>query len=211
MPTSLTVDDAPSGTLPAKLDALAERGITVVLFCEGRRLDEHPEHAVRAIEAGHVLGNHTYSHGHAAELDVSTFRAEVERTERLLAAAYDAAGVERPAKLFRFPFGDRGGEREADFQSVLAEHGFVGPDASALTGYDGDGRRDWGWTVSVEDWEVETPAALRANVAAVAERFDDPGTLVLFHDGGNDPALFASFLDDVGERGVAFADPLDLL
>lgn len=216
MTAYLTVDDAPSETLPEKLDVLADRGVTAVFFCEGRRLADHADHAVRAVEAGHVLGNHTYSHSHASEIDVETFREEVERTETLIEDAYERAAAERPAKLFRFPYGDRGDVQAERFQACLADGGFVPPDESALAPGRGDGERgdgrDWGWTVSVEDWRVDTPEGVRANVAANAERIEsDSDDLLLFHDAGNDVATFDAYLDALADYGVTFGDPLALV
>ncbi|WP_435102716.1 polysaccharide deacetylase family protein [Halarchaeum sp. P4] len=216
MTAYLTVDDAPTETLPEKLEVLAERDVTVVFFCEGRRLADYADHALEAVEAGHVLGNHAYSHSHASELDVESFRDEVERTESLIEDVYERADAERPAKLFRFPYGDRGDVQADRFQACLADHGFVPPEPSAFA-YDwyeeehGD-VRDWGWTVSVDDWEVDTPAGIRENVAANAERIEsDPDDLLLFHDGGNGVAEFEAYLDALADYGVTFGDPLDLV
>ncbi|GGL39319.1 hypothetical protein GCM10009037_23830 [Halarchaeum grantii] len=216
MPAYPTIDDAPSETLPEKLELLAARDVTAVFFCEGRRLDEHAAHAVAAVEAGHLLGNHADTHTHASDLSVGAFREEVARTDALLDDVYERAGVERPARLFRFPYGDRGDEHADDFQEVLEEEGFVGPDATAFAydWYDDEhaGYRDWGWTLDVADWEVETPEAMRENVAAESERLaSEPNDLLLFHDGGNTVAAFEAYLDALDAHGVALGDPRDLL
>lgn len=213
---ALTIDDAPSGDLPAKLDLLEERDVPAVFFCEGQRLEEYPEAARAAIERGFHLGNHAYSHTHASELSVEEFRDEVERTEELIEAAYDAANVARPAPLFRFPYGDKGDENAVAFQDVLAEWGFVSPGRATITHewYDEEHAddHDWFWTVSVEDWEAETVAELRENLEASAARLErDSADVILFHDAGNSIALFEGFLELLGDVGVEFRDPLDLV
>ncbi|ELZ22253.1 polysaccharide deacetylase [Halosimplex carlsbadense 2-9-1] len=209
----LTVDDAPSATLPEKLAVLDDYGVTALFLCEGRRLADHADHARQAVEAGHLLGNHAYDHNHASDIAVEEFADEVDRTEAAIDEVYADAGVERPTKVFRFPFGDKGGDRAAKFQTVLAERGFRPPNAE-LIDYDfwaeQAGDRDWFWTVDVEDYNVDTKAGLAENVAE-ADRLDgDSNDILLFHDGGNAPEQFEHYLHLLDERGVTFGDPLEL-
>ncbi|NGM71177.1 polysaccharide deacetylase family protein [Natronolimnobius sp. AArcel1] len=212
----LTLDDAPSATLPELVARLEDRDVPALFFCEGRRLAEYPDHAQMALEAGFHLGNHAYSHKHASELSVETFDAELERTESLLEEVYDAANVCRPAKLFRFPFGDKGDEHATAFQDRLAADGFVSPDPDLIeyewyrTDHGED--RDWFWTVDVADWTVDSPAELDEKIAARSDRLEsESADIVLFHDAGNTPDLTAHFVDRLLERGLEFEDPLSLV
>ena len=211
----LTIDDAPSAELPEKLAVLEDRDVPALFFCEGRRLADYSEHARRAVEAGYHLGNHAYSHSHASDIDRETFADELERTDSVLEAVYGDAGVDRPAKLFRFPFGDKGGETADAFQRVLDREGFLGPDPDPLGGgyaadYGDD--RDWYWTVSVVDWRIDSRADLRERVDEEADRLEGSGAdIIPFHDAGNAPALFEAFVDLLLERGVEFEDPLSLV
>ncbi|QLH83057.1 polysaccharide deacetylase family protein [Halosimplex pelagicum] len=211
----LTVDDAPSATLPEKLAVLDDYGVRALFFCEGRRLADHADNARQAVEAGHPLGNHAHDHNHASEIPVEDFADEVDRTETAIDEVYADAGVERPAKLFRFPFGDKGGDRAAEFQAVLAERGFRPPNADLIEydfWTDQAGDRDWFWTVDVEDYNVDTKAGLAENVADAADRLEsDSRDILLFHDGGNSPEQFEHYLKLLDERGVEFGDPLELV
>ncbi|QPV63533.1 polysaccharide deacetylase family protein [Halosimplex litoreum] len=211
----LTVDDAPSATLPEKVAVLDDYGVRALLFCEGQRLADHADHARRAVEAGHLLGNHAYHHNSASDIAVDDFADELDRTEAAIDEVYESAGVDRPAKLFRFPFGDKGDDRAPAFQTVLAERGFRPPAADAIDydfWADHAGDRDWFWTVDVEDYNVDTKEALAANVADAADRLDaDSNDILLFHDGGNSPGQFEHYLKLLDERGVAFGDPLELI
>lgn len=214
-PAYLTIDDAPSATLPEKLDALDEYGVRALFFCEGRRLADHADHARRAVEAGHLLGNHAHDHNYASDVAVDAFADELDRTEAAIDGVYEAAGADRPAKVFRFPYGDKGGDRAEEFQAVLEARGFRPPDAD-LIDYDfwadQTGDRDWFWTVDVEDYNVDTKEGLAANVEDAAERLDsDSRDILLFHDGGNDPGQFEHYLELLDERGVTFGDPLELV
>ena len=212
----LTIDDAPSEALPEKLAILESHDVPAVFFCEGSRLEAYPDHARQAVEAGFHLGNHAYSHQHASELSTETLRDEIERTETLLEDVYYDAGVSRPARMFRFPYGDKGDERREEFQEVLEEWGFTPPDPTRLSddwyGERNASDRDWFWTVSVEDWTVESRSELRERIEAAAERLTDPSDdVILFHDAGNATALFEDFVELLVERGTEFGDPIDLL
>ena len=59
---ALTFDDGPSeGTLPL-LEYLASEGIAATFFQCGMNVERHPRIARLVREAGHEIGNHTYSH-----------------------------------------------------------------------------------------------------------------------------------------------------
>ncbi|WP_017931848.1 polysaccharide deacetylase family protein [Robiginitomaculum antarcticum] len=59
------------------------------------------------LDAGHIIGNHTYTHQHARDLSAEDYIADIEKNTVFL-SGIDAAR----AKLFRFPFLDEGGELE---------------------------------------------------------------------------------------------------
>ena len=213
--TYLTIDDAPSGRLREKVETLATHDVPAVFFCEGQRLDSHGPAARDAIERGYHLGNHTDTHPHASEIPPEQFRTEVARTESVIEELYEATGVTRPARLFRFPYGDKGGSRREQFQAILRERGFTPPEPTAVDSerYERHvGDVDWFWTVDVEDWTVETTERMRSQVADVEGRLHDASTsIVLFHDGGNDPELFDAFIEALVERDLTFGDPLTLV
>lgn len=104
----LTIDDSPSERMDDLVDYLASANIPALFFCRGDRLDQFGPSACRAARKGFVLGNHAYSHQRASQKDFDWITEEIERTERLIDAAYAAAGVDKPGKYFRFPQLDRG-------------------------------------------------------------------------------------------------------
>lgn len=221
----LTVDDAPSAALPEKVDYLASEDVPALFFAEGRKLEERFLAARSAVEAGYHLGNHAYSHTSASELDIADFRDELERTEDLIDDVYAEAGVERPAKVFRFPNGDAGGDRKAEFQAVLADMGFVPPavattedpdggviDATAVGGAWDPGDRDWWVTLHVEDWERETAPEVAEGVDEIADRLAaDAHELFIFHDHGDDVRRMRTLVERCREHGATFGDPLALV
>ena len=58
----LTIDDVASKNTPAIVDYLKEKGIAPVMFAEGKKTEEHYEEAIYALQAGVIIGNHSYSH-----------------------------------------------------------------------------------------------------------------------------------------------------
>ncbi|WP_432842145.1 polysaccharide deacetylase family protein [Dactylosporangium sp. CA-092794] len=82
---ALTFDDGPNEPYTSQmLDILAEHGIRATFFHVGQCVERHPEVALRAIEAGHVLGNHSMSHRFGTYLRPRAYEREVERTQRIL-------------------------------------------------------------------------------------------------------------------------------
>lgn len=98
---ALTFDDGPNPEeTPRILDALAEGGARGTFFVLGERARRHPEIVRAAAEAGHDLGNHTYSHRHLWTLGPQATRREILDGA---AAIADAAGS--PPRFFRPPWG----------------------------------------------------------------------------------------------------------
>ncbi len=177
MPTKvvyLTVDDAPSPVLDRKTDFLKAHNIPAVFFCLGSLLEKRSELAVNAVRKGFVLGNHSYDHPHFSSLTLAQCREQIERTDALLERVYQEAAVKRPAKYFRFPYGDKGGFQSADviepykgegavrkeaLQHFLRDLGYTQPRFENITyayaceaGILDD--VDWRWTYDVMDWSV---------------------------------------------------------
>lgn len=102
---TLTFDNGPDPVItPYVLDCLARRGLKTTFFVMGKKVVV-PENAVvakRARDAGHRIGNHTFSHSvPLGELDAEAALDEFERTETAL------GWLEQTVRLFR-PYG-RGG------------------------------------------------------------------------------------------------------
>ncbi|MFW5718207.1 MAG: polysaccharide deacetylase family protein [Spirochaetota bacterium] len=170
----LTIDDAPSRGWRAKLDALETFGIRAILFCAGRALSERPEFVAPALAAGHVLGNHAWSHPAFSEIPLDACEREIDRTHRLLVDLHRAAGREFEPRYFRFPYGDKGAltgsdtdarpdeagsARKAAIQQMLRSRGYTQPRFPGVTyrwyrdqGLLSDG--DWYWTYDCHDWST---------------------------------------------------------
>lgn len=119
----------------AMLAALKRHRARAMLFPSGMAL-ANPENLalVRAWgEAGHAVGNHTYSHGYLSKSDTAHYFADVERAQALLQA------LPGWCPRLRFPYLDEGGSPAQHDQAMrwLAQHGYGVASA----------------TISMPDWE----------------------------------------------------------
>ncbi|EEG77072.1 polysaccharide deacetylase family protein [Dethiobacter alkaliphilus] len=97
----LTFDDGPSNNTLAILDILAEENILATFFVIGNNQSDNPDAYRLIVEAGHVLGNHTYSHDYDYIYDSpENFMDDLLKLEEFL---YAETGVE--TNIMRFPGG----------------------------------------------------------------------------------------------------------
>lgn len=97
----LSFDDGPDPAFtPRLLDLLATHDAHASFFLIGERAERHPQLVERLVAAGHMIGNHSYSHPHFTELTRAAQIDEITRTDRIL-AAFDGYALHR----FRPPYG----------------------------------------------------------------------------------------------------------
>ncbi|MFF8726537.1 polysaccharide deacetylase family protein [Streptomyces sp. NPDC015171] len=154
----LTFDDGPNPEYtPHILDTLAEHGVRAMFFVCGECVAGNKELLARMAEAGHVVGNHTWTHPLLTTLGRKQIRSEMERTSDVIEDAYG----ERP-QWFRAPYG---AWNRAAFQ-LGAEMGM----------------EPMAWTVDTTDWMEPGTATIIDQV----ENGAAPGVVVLSHDAGGD-------------------------
>ncbi|HWQ50351.1 MAG TPA: polysaccharide deacetylase family protein [Terriglobales bacterium] len=123
---ALTFDDGPSyKNTPVLLEGLAKRGVKATFFMLGVNADNYPGVAAQVAAAGHLIGNHSYSHKLLTLLSVAGVKNEIESAAK---AIEEATGVH--PTLVRPPYGGVS-------NTVLANLG-----APAIL-----------WSVDVGDWE----------------------------------------------------------
>ena len=100
---ALTFDDGPNPAwTPRLLDLLAEHNVHATFFMVGKFAKAERTLARRVADAGHLVGNHSWSHPNLSFTASSKVLDELTRTNDLLA---DIIG--KPVRYFRPPFGGR--------------------------------------------------------------------------------------------------------
>jgi peptidoglycan/xylan/chitin deacetylase (PgdA/CDA1 family) len=154
---ALTYDDGPNDPHTLKLvDVLAKQGVRATFFMIGRYVKQRPDIARAVAQAGHVIGNHTFTH------PLLIFNSEVQMRAQLVdchQALQDAIGEH--SNLFRPPFG---GRRPVTFK-IARELGL----------------RTVMWNVTGYDWNAPPAAVIEKKVAQRVRG----GDVILLHDGGH--------------------------
>lgn len=97
----LTFDDGPSPqTTPWLLELLEAEGVKASFFLIGKEAERYPELALEIKKAGHMIGNHSYSHMLMPALTTGKMEKEIERTNKIIE---EICG--EPPSIFRPPFG----------------------------------------------------------------------------------------------------------
>ena len=150
---ALTFDDGPSNETAKFLALLDRLGVRASFFLCGENVERRPGLAGEIVEAGHEVGNHTYSHPFLPLRSPTSVRAELARTQAVIA---ESTG--RQPTLFRPPFGFR----SPALARLLPEMGLHGVH----------------WTVIGMDWKWSA-ARIARRVLTRAR----PGSIVCLHDG----------------------------
>ena len=82
---ALTFDDGPDLTYtPQLLEGLAKRNVKATFFITGKNAETYPDLVKQMHEAGHLIGNHTYSHLQLNCSNREKFREELIRTNEII-------------------------------------------------------------------------------------------------------------------------------
>jgi peptidoglycan/xylan/chitin deacetylase (PgdA/CDA1 family) len=154
---ALTYDDGPNDPHTLRLlDVLARHNVHATFFLIGRYVQQRPDIVRALVNAGHVVGNHTFTHPLLTLKSVSEVREQLSDCH---AAIQDAIG--NHSNLFRPPFG---GRRPA----VLRTARELGLDPIM-------------WNVTGYDWNAPAAAVIERKVT----RQMRGGDVILLHDGGH--------------------------
>jgi len=154
---ALTYDDGPNDPYTEQLlDVLARHNAKATFFLIGRYVRQRPDIVRRLVEAGHLIGNHTWNHPNLIFCSAAETRHQLSETQKVIE---DACGI-CPA-LFRPPFG---GRRPGTFSAARS----LGLDPIM-------------WRVTCYDWTATSNESIERN----ARRQIRGGEVILLHDGGH--------------------------
>ena len=211
---ALTFDDGPGPHTGQMLAVLAEHDVRCTFFVTGEHVQARPELAARITAAGHLIGNHTFSHpqavagsqphGHFDLLPADVQAAQIDDTT---AQIVEATGIW--PRYFRGPGGRH-------FSALTAK--LVRARGLAVAH----------WTADTGDWNA--PARLSTSFqdsmlaevrAGLAAGLTGAPQMVLMHDAkasaepeadvpsfrGNTVAVLPRMIELIRAAGFAFADP----
>lgn len=149
---ALTFDDGPTPTYMDSILALLRREqVRATFFVIGANLQRNPELGRKIAAAGHVLGNHTWSHPRMVGLPLAEVRRQVDDTDRQIRLAGQRGPI-----YFRAPY----------------SHKFV-----LLPWHlHRTGRTNVSWDVEPETYETEAEGIFRHTMERVR-----PGSIILLH------------------------------
>ncbi|MCM3602138.1 polysaccharide deacetylase family protein [Robertmurraya korlensis] len=105
---ALTFDDGPGVHTDEILSILEKEEVKATFYLTGREIEEHMEDAKKLVQAGHEIGNHTYSHKRMVLKSPSFIKNEIESTdESIRKAGYEGEITFRPPygkKLLFLPY-----------------------------------------------------------------------------------------------------------
>jgi peptidoglycan/xylan/chitin deacetylase (PgdA/CDA1 family) len=160
---ALTFDDGPNPVwTPQLLEVLASYDVRATFFMLGSHAQAEPELVRRIVAAGHLIGNHSWSHPNLALATHQRIREELARTQETLE---QIAGV--PIRYFRPPFG----ARRPDVLRTARSMGLV----PVL------------WNAMTSDWSEPSADRIVKRLTEKIERLERRGRAanIVLHDGSH--------------------------
>jgi peptidoglycan/xylan/chitin deacetylase (PgdA/CDA1 family) len=160
---ALTFDDGPNAAwTPRLLDILSSHDVKATFFLLGSRAQAEPALVRRIVEAGHLIGNHSWSHLNLALTAASRIREELTRTSETLEQITGA-----PVQYFRPPHG--------------ARRPYVLRAARSL------GMVPVLWNAMTSDWSEPSTEKIVERLTRVVDRLERRGRAanIVLHDGGH--------------------------
>ncbi len=180
MEIALSFDDGPHPRLtPVILDILSEYGVKATFFMVGENVGYYPAAARAVAEAGHEIGNHTFSHRRFGRMSEDDLRREITACEEAISSV-----TASPVRFIRPPEGQMSDAMgrvlgNSDYRVIL-------------------------WDVDTRDWAHTPPDAITRHILDTVQA----GDIILMHDFiGHDsptPEALRAVIPALLERGYRF-------
>lgn len=138
--------------IPQILATLKENRVFATFFLEGRWVKNHPDLAKMIVDAGHEVGNHSFTHPDMKILSAGKIREEIVKTNEVIKAT-----TGKSVSWFAPP----SGSYREEVVKIAAEEGL----GTIM------------WSVDTIDWKEPAPSVLINRVVTKIH----PGALVLMH------------------------------
>ncbi|MGP8173588.1 MAG: polysaccharide deacetylase family protein, partial [Terracidiphilus sp.] len=160
---ALTFDDGPNPAwTPRLLDILSSHDVKATFFLLGSHAQAEPALVRRIVEAGHLIGSHSWSHPNLAFTSPGRVREELTRSKQALEQITGA-----PVQYFRPPFG----ARRPYVLRIARDLGMV----PVL------------WNAMTSDWSEPSSEKIVERLTRVVDRLERRGQAanIVLHDGGH--------------------------
>jgi len=168
--------------IPQMLDTLKKHRVKATFFLEGRWVKNHPDMAKMIVDAGHEVGNHSYSHPDLRTMSKEAIRAELEKTNSVIEAT---TGIK--CKWFAPP----SGSYREDVVKVAHELGM----------------KTIMWSVDTIDWQKPSPSVIVERVMSKIH----PGAMVLMHPTESTSKALDTLIRSIKQRDYAISNVSTLL
>ncbi|WP_088042179.1 polysaccharide deacetylase family protein [Bacillus sp. EAC] len=81
---ALTFDDGPTKNVDEILPLLDRYNAKATFFLIGNEIEKNPDEAKKIVQAGHQVGNHTYSHNRMVLKSPTFIKEEIKKTDKLI-------------------------------------------------------------------------------------------------------------------------------
>lgn len=161
------------------LDVLKEKNVPAAFFCTLHEMEQNPDIIARAINDGHIVGNHTNTHPSMDEISRTKMKDEIKAFDDYIREHFGYSAL-----YFRFPKG---------------EYSDCALDLVSSLGY-----TSVFWSLAYSDWDLDNQKGKGYAVETVSARFH-PGAVILLHSISPDnAAALPEIIDKAREQGYEF-------
>lgn len=180
----LTIDDGPSKQSENLLKILEKHNVKVIFFINGNHDKDYKGVIKKEYDAGHAIGNHTWSHQNLKKIKDDKALKEIDSTTKLIA---DITGSN--PRFFRSPFGI-----SSEFSRAhVKENNMIAMN----------------WSASTLDW-VKSAKEKKVFINNVMKDLH-PGAIILMHEHQWDTDALDDLLTEIEKKGYTFLDPKNII
>ncbi|WP_338781969.1 polysaccharide deacetylase family protein [Metabacillus sp. FJAT-52054] len=168
--------------LPEMLDTLEKQHVKATFFLEGRWAKENPKLAKMISEAGHEIGNHSYTHPDMKRLSSESAKVQLQQTNEVIEALTDIK-----TKWFAPPSGSYSDETVRIASTM--------------------GMRTILWSVDTIDWQNPAPEQLIQRVMKKVH----PGAMILMHPTKSSADALDQLIVQIKGKNLSLGTVTDLM